>query len=292
MLASSCGLSNASTSAFGRDTPMGQIQHRGVLRVGVERGEPPFASGAPGGPARGFVVGWARVAARALGVRMQVTAAPTAQLVREVDSGGLDMAFPDVAITEAELRPPRHPGKAGLPGYWPAVGVQFADPYFVGHQRLLVPADSPVRQVRSLGARPVCSVVDPATEVPVRSLDRAAKVITRSDPAACVGLLRSGKVAAATSSGPGLLEMMARLHSAGGAGFRIAGDQLSTEGYGVMIAGAEVPGWLSYLNQTYGTDAASATWTRLYRRWIAPYQAGPATPPTMTSEEAAALFPM
>lgn len=272
---------------------MGQIQHRGVLRVGVVADSPPFAS-LKGGSAKGFEVDLARTMSAALGVKLKVKTGSPDALVTETDTGKLDMSFPNIPVTEAEIKPPKDPTKAGLPAGWPQAGVQFVDPFWVGHERLLVPSGSPVKQISALSGKKVCAVIDPATEPSPVAIDPKVRTIEGKDAPACVPLLRSGRVAAATSSDINLMAMLTKLNTdSKDAGYRLVGDQLSTEGYGILVASRGSAGWLSYLNSIYGGTDAQDRWTVLYRRWLAPYHPLPApvSPPTMSVGEAASLFP-
>lgn len=106
---------------------MGQIQARGVMRIGIPSDHPPFAI--TEGPARGFVVDLGRLAAESLGVDPEFVAAPSAELLEMIrldpDECGaeteLDLAFPMVPITEEMI-----------------TAFTFTDPYWVGHTRSLL----------------------------------------------------------------------------------------------------------------------------------------------------------
>jgi ABC-type amino acid transport substrate-binding protein len=108
---------------------MGEIQARGVLRIGIPSDHPPFAIVDDGLAPEGFVVDIGTLIAEALGVEPEFVPAPSAELLElvEVDEDGqpvspdpADLVFPMIPITEELVQ--TH---------------TFTDPYWVGHTRQL-----------------------------------------------------------------------------------------------------------------------------------------------------------
>jgi polar amino acid transport system substrate-binding protein len=291
-LLAACTPSAAGPPTYGDTTVMGMIQKRGVLRVGVLRDSFPF-SFVHNGAVRGFEVDWATAEAKSLGVKMKAIPASPDRLVSLTDAGRVDMSFPNLPVTEAEIKPPGNLAKVGLPPDWPASGAQFVDPFWVGHQRLLVRNGSGITQVNDLEGKKVCAVLDPATEPSPDKIDSKVRVVMRDKPSQCVPLLRSGKVAAATSSDINLMVMMSELNKNGKTTFKLSGDQLSTEGYGILVAGTSSAGWLDHLNSFYGSTNPMDRWVVLYRKWLAGYHPmqPPIAAPGMSTGEAASIFP-
>ena len=109
------------------DSIMGEIQGRGVLRIGIPSDYPPFAIVEDGADPEGFVVDMATLIADALGVDTEFIAAPSDDLLPlvEVDKDGepaasepADIVFPMVPITETLVQ-----------------SHTFTDPYWIGHTR-------------------------------------------------------------------------------------------------------------------------------------------------------------
>lgn len=116
---------------------MGQIQARGVMRIGIPTDRPPFAIVEPGEEPRGFLVDLGTLAAEALGVEPEFVPAPNDDLLdlvygwSEPTGGGpaectgetseADLVFPLVPITEELI-----------------TTYTFTDPFWVGHTRSLV----------------------------------------------------------------------------------------------------------------------------------------------------------
>jgi len=114
---------------------MGQIQARGVMRIGIPSDHPPFAITEDPAPL-GFVVDLGRLAAESLGVDPEFVAAPSSELLEMIDGWStppngkdpqcieeteVDLAFPMVPITEKMI-----------------TAYTFTDPYWVGHTLTLL----------------------------------------------------------------------------------------------------------------------------------------------------------
>ena len=120
---------------------MGQIQARGVMRIGIPTDRPPFAIAEPGEEPGGFLVDFGTLAAEALGVEPEFVLAPNDDLLDLVygwapssigPTGGgppectgetseADLVFPLVPITEEMI-----------------TTYTFTDPFWVGHTRSLI----------------------------------------------------------------------------------------------------------------------------------------------------------
>lgn len=108
---------------------MGQIQARGVMRIGIPSDRPPFAIAEEGTEPQGFVVDLGTLAAESLGVEPEFIAAPSDDLLEMIrldpeecgSETDLDLIFPMVPITEKLI-----------------TNFTFTDPYWVGHTRSLL----------------------------------------------------------------------------------------------------------------------------------------------------------
>jgi ABC-type amino acid transport substrate-binding protein len=105
---------------------MGQIQDRGVLRIGIPSDYPPFAIVEEGKEPEGFLIGFGVLAAESLGVEAEFHPYPNDELLgliadnpkkcaRETE---VDLVFPMEPITEELIQ-----------------SYTFTDPYWVGHTR-------------------------------------------------------------------------------------------------------------------------------------------------------------
>jgi ABC-type amino acid transport substrate-binding protein len=258
------------------DNIMGQIQEEGVLKIGIDKGAAPWSSvpktgenvsGAPSG----FTVELGQLVADSLGVDAQFVAPQDpATLPGMVDNGEVDIAFPLVPITEDLL-----------------VEHGLTDPYWVAHQRLLVPEDSAIDGIDDLAGDSVCSIANEETSVDLELLNPAiADIVLATDEHECLRLIRNGAVAAVT--GPDILLLTIE---AADDDLAIVGDQLSTEGYGAFVSRG-TGGFDGYVDGIFAEADKELDWTKLYGKWITPITGEDPPPfPTMNLEEAAALFP-
>jgi polar amino acid transport system substrate-binding protein len=259
-------------------TKMGAIQQRGSIVIGVPSDRYPFGYvGSPSAPKetpssspKGFTVGLGKLVADALGVKARYIAAPSDKLLGLVDSNQADVVFPMVPITQDAV-----------------AAHTFSDPYFVGHQRLLVPGGSAVRQVADLKGESVCSAIDPKTEFQLTHFDPNIVVLPVTSPTECVKPVDEGKVAAATGADVVLMGIKAQVdHS------QITGDQLTTEGYGAAVNPCD-PGLAEFVSRVFGNAVKEGRWTALYKQWILPASGSNSipNPPTMTVGDAWDLYP-
>ncbi len=250
--------------SYDEETVMGEVQAAGVLEVGVPSDLYPVAHFNADGELEGFGVDLGREVAESLGVRARFITAPSAHLLSNVRDEVLDVAFPSLAVTEQRVR-----------------NNAFTDPYFVGHQRLLVPPGSGIDDVDDLAGE-VCAMVDPATSVSLEALNPNVTVVTRK---LCIG------PEPATGLDLRLIQSLEwHRQREDRRGHRITGDQLTTEGFAaVVVPGASA--WVDYVDAVFDEHKAEGRWAASYERWIEPYLGAAGEPPDMTVEEAAALFP-
>jgi polar amino acid transport system substrate-binding protein len=262
-------------------TKMGQIQQRGTIVIGVPDNFYPFGYvGGPEGSASaqgkgtqqpaGFTVALGKLVAAALGVKAEFLSLPSARLLSALDASEADLVFPMTPITEAAIA--THP---------------FTDPYFIAHQRLLVPQRSSVNNLSALHGKAVCSAIDPKTEIPLTLLDPGISLFSVTSALRCSAPLEANRAVAATASDAALMGLMAALP-----GSRIVGDQLTTEGYGAAVDPCDA-GFAQFVTRVFADAKSAGQWTALYRRWVQPASGTDSTPPapTMTVIDASDLFP-
>lgn len=281
-------------------TVMGRVQEAGMLKTGLPVDRPAFAiassacsSSAPCDGVEGFAFELAQEVADALRVDLEVYAVPNDELIPLVEDEMVDLAFPMVPITESLVR--KH---------------SFTDPFLVGHQRIMVPEDiaAPEEFVledlattesSSEAADRVCEYVFPEVGVPVAELDLGLEVQQVEEPQACGALFLKGEIAGAVGHDlplAGIIPFLAGTCGEGGCPGvpplpRFVGDQLSTEGYGALVPSGE-SAWNDFVTQVIEESQQEGRWTALYERWLQPLLGGEIpTPPGMSVEEAAALFP-
>lgn len=254
--------------SFDSDSLLGAIQEEGELVAAIPAGAPPLSFTSHDGEPRGLAVAVGRWIAEGLGVEATFIPAPEDEVVQMVEDGRADIAFPSTPITSAILRE-----------------TTFSNPYYLGHQRLLVAQGSPVRDVYDLAGKKVCSVLAP-TEVPLNGIVPTVEVIEAGTAADCARSVKRGEVAAGTASDLALIGVVSKTE-----GLQITGDQLNTQGYGIVFepGASSAADFADRLLVQARVDDLFVDW---YARWVGPYITDPLPDaPELSAEEAAALFP-
>ena len=262
---------------------MGEIQARGVLRVGVpDEDWVPFWFDPEGSlVGAGFVVAMSQELAAALGVDVRFVEIDQDYVLLKTGRGltrAVDIAFAPIPTTESVAR---HHG--------------ITHPYWVGHQRLLVPSGSGIGSLDDVGGTSaVCSILDETTGLPATDVNEDLKELP-SDVRGCARLLRSGDVEAVTAPDVVLMSVWAELTDCRqpcppSTDYEIVGDELTTAGYGAFVP-LGTGGWTKFVDATWAETDFEGDWMRFYEKWISPYGIDLDAPPEMRIEEAAGLFP-
>lgn len=281
-------------------TVMGRVQEAGVLKTGLPNDRQAFAlassecsSAAPCDGVEGFAFELAQEVADALRVDHEVYAVPNDELISLIEGGEVDLAFPMVPITESLVR--KH---------------SFTDPFLVGHQRVMVPGEIAeteefvLEDLATTGASPaatgkVCEFIFPDVGISVSELGLDLEVQQVGEPQGCGALFLKGEIAAAVGHDlplAGIIPFLAGTCGEGGCPGvpplpRFVGGQLSTEGYGALVPSGE-SAWNDFVTQVIEESQQEGRWTTHYGEWLQPLLGGEIpSPPGMSVEEAAALFP-
>lgn len=251
---------------------MGAIQERGNIVIGIRANAAPLGSVAKSsGRARGLTARLGNYLARKLGVEARYVPGSTARLIEMVEAGDADIAFVTAPLTERAVR-----------------GHSFADPYYIGHQRLLVPEG--VEAVSDLRGTTVCSAVDDLTGVFLDRLDPSVRLLQTDRVKQCIDWLRRGRADAATAVDSTLVSIKLALDRREGTGrWRVEGPQLSTVGFAPVVPPG-LPAYESFVGAVLTRAVTDGLWARAYEDLLAPHL-GPSDPPELSREEAAALYP-
>jgi ABC-type amino acid transport substrate-binding protein len=248
---------------------MGRIQDAGVLRVAVEDDAAPWSELEGSSPV-GFTVELGRLVGEELGVETEFVTADGGDMIPMVQIGDVVLAFTLVPITERLL-----------------LSNGLSDPYWIGHQRLLVPSDSDIAGVDDLNGVDVCSLADPNTGIDITTVNPGVgEVVLETSRQECLTAIQEGDAQAVTGPDVLLLTLAAQDPT-----LKIVGDQLTTAGYGAVVDQA-TGGFNTFVDTVLAEIDREQRWAALYDEWLSPVTGDEAPPfPTMTLEEAAALFP-
>ena len=254
--------------AYERDTTMGRLQREGAITIALPGGLGPFASIDGNGSAEGFVAELAAEMVAALGVDAEYVAASGEEALELVKEGEVDLAFPNVGITESLARQ-----------------NTLSAPYWVAHKRLLVPRSSDLQSVADLGSRAVCQYEEERTRIDIADLVPDADVTDASDFEECARALQNG-TEAATAPDIYLMALATELER-----YEIRGEQLSSSGYGVALP-EDAADMRTFVNTVLTDVKSEGRWLEFYEEWLAPVaNREDVNAPDLTLEEAATLWP-
>lgn len=167
----------------------------------------------------GMDVDVARAVAEKLGyTEDQITfkESPSAQRETMLETGQVDMIFATYSITDSRKEK-----------------VQFAGPYFVAGQDLLVAADSDIAGPEDLDKKLLCSVTGSTSAVNVQEAVPGVQLQEYASYSECVEQLANGTVDAVTTDDVILAGFAAQEQYAGK--FKVVGAPFSEENYGVGL---------------------------------------------------------
>ncbi len=243
------------------------------MRVAIDTNWAPFGTGTSTDP-RGFAADLGVFVAGEMGMETEFIAATSSdEVVDLVTEGGADLGFAAIELTEENVR-----------------NSSLTDPFFIAHQRLLVPAGSGIEDIEDLAGKRVCEVVGEDTGVSMNELAEGVEVAAESDLQACIEKMRRS-ASDAISAPDGHLLPWLEPSGAPSLEFVMVGDEATTVGWGA-IASPELSGLVGHFNDSLTEAKVDGDWSKWYARWIEPFTGQPdAEPPDLSLEEAAALFP-
>ena len=277
---------------------MAAIQAAGVLRVAVPPDAAPFSFTGDSGQAEGFLIDLGTHIADALEVDAEFIFADSQDMATLV--GGDDPDRRVIGDQDADLAFPLFPVDEHFYKVRSReLGTDLTTPFFVGHQRLLVPEGSSIEETIDLATNQrVCAFIDPIAGVPIEEIEPDAneEASTLDDCVAALveavtpGFAWGGEVGAAAAMETDLLLMLADIQDIDpGAALQIVGEQASTAGYAPIVV-RNMNAWAS---DAFIDMREDGRWVEAYNEWIAPLTGEEvAEPPSMTLEEAAALYPI
>jgi polar amino acid transport system substrate-binding protein len=234
------------------------IRRRGLVVVGIDQNTNPLSFRDPvTGELRGFLVDLSREVARDLvgdpdKVDFRLLTEP--ERMPAVQNKTVDILTKATTITC-----PR------------AEEIAFSTVYFEGHQRLLVPRDSPVRGPADLAGKRVCSGLATTSIATVARVAPAATIVGVQNFDDCLVALQQGQVDAASTDDSLLVGMAGQDPN-----LEIVGPSLENEPYGIGVNKTEED-LVRAVNTSLERIRRDGTWEALYRKWFS--MLGPASPP-------------
>ena len=255
---------------FPADSTMAAIQENGEIVIGVKYDVPPFGFVEPGSDdPQGFDVDLGTIIAEELGVEPVFREAISDNRIPFLQNGEVDLILSTMTITtdrDAE--------------------IDFSRPYYIAHQRILVPKGSDIGGLEDLGGKKVCTVVGSTGEATLKDKAKDAKRTTVDSYSECLELLQNGAVDAEISDDVILAGQVIQDDS-----LELVGDFLTDEPYGVGIPDGQTD-MQGFVDGVIEGTFEDGTWDDLYQEWVGQYTGEEADhPERLTLQDALDLFP-
>jgi glutamate transport system substrate-binding protein len=255
---------------FPADSTMGKIVEKGEIVIGVKYDVPPFGFVEPGSDEpQGFDVDLGTRIAEELGVTPVFREAISDNRIPFLQNGEVDLILSTMTITtdrDAE--------------------IDFSRPYYIAHQRILVPTDSDIEGIEDLAGKKVCTVLGSTGESTLKADAKEAKRTTVDSYSECLELLQNGAVDAEISDDVILAGQVIQDDS-----LHLVGDFLTDEPYGVGIPDGQTD-MQGFVDGVIEETFEDGTWDELYEEWVGQYTGEEADhPERLTLQDALDLFP-
>ncbi|MCX4988016.1 MULTISPECIES: glutamate ABC transporter substrate-binding protein [unclassified Streptomyces] len=213
--ATACGSDDKDDSGSSSASPGG-----GKIKVGIKYDQPGLGLKQPDGSFAGFDVDVATYVAKQLGYKPdQIEFVETKSADRENALARGDVKFIAATYSITDERKQK---------------VDFAGPYLLAHQDLLVKADSDINKGTDLNGKKLCSVTGSTSAQNVKdTIAPKANLRKYSGYSECIAGLQSGAVDAVTTDDSILAGFAAQDKYKGQ--FKLAGLKLSNENYGIGV---------------------------------------------------------
>jgi glutamate transport system substrate-binding protein len=246
---------------YSEDTVMGEIQERGHIVIAIADDAHPLGYVDQSDQAQGFTAELGRFMAEQLGVEPRFITGSSNQIVELPENGTADIAFPALTITEPLVRK-----------------FQLSDPYYVAHQRQLVRTGEDAADLVTY-----CATGNEETLV---TPPGEGVTTVFQEPLECLRLLLGDTVDAVTA--PDYL--LAGLRAGRPGRLEVVDEQWTTEGLGAVIEKGAAA-WTDYVNGVFVLAKQEGVWQEAFEATIGGPLGLEVEPPSITAEEAAALYP-
>jgi putative glutamine transport system substrate-binding protein len=140
--------------------------------------------------------------------------------------------------------------------------IDFSRVYFMAGQSLLVPNNSPIKDVKDTAGKTVATAKGATSGKNLQALVPNAKIELFENYADAFSALRAGRVDALTTDDSILMGMQQQDPR-----FKIVGGQFTQEPYGIGVDKSHKD-LLNYVNQFLDDIMKDGTYARLYKKWF------------------------
>jgi ABC-type amino acid transport substrate-binding protein len=258
----------ADVEKFDAGTPLGDIQEKGEIVIGVKYDVPPFGFNNPkSGKVEGFDVDLGQAVADKLGVKPKFIEAISDNRIPFLQDGTADLILSTMTINEERV------GQ-----------IEFSDPYYIAKGRILVKKDnSDITGVDSLAGKNVCTALGSTYEATLKEQAPDAKLKLVDSYSECLESLQNGSVDAISTDDVILTGMIIQDDS-----LKLVGDELSQEPYGAGMKKGNTD-LQEFVNGVFSEYKEDGRYAETYEKWVGQYTDTEAEPPDMTVDEAVEL---
>jgi ABC-type amino acid transport substrate-binding protein len=258
----------AEVEKFDAGTPLGDIQEKGEIAIGVKYDVPPFGFNNPSsGKVEGFDVDLGQAIADKLGVEPKFIEAISDNRIPFLQDGTADVILSPMTINEERV------GQ-----------IEFSDPYYIAKGRILVKEDnSEITGVDSLGGKNVCTALGSTYEATLKDQAPDAKLKLVDSYSECLESLQNGSVDAISTDDVILTGMIIQDDT-----LKLVGDELSQEPYGAGIKKGNTE-LQEFVNGVFSEYKDDGRYDETYEKWVGQYTDTEAEVPTISVDEAVEL---
>jgi glutamate transport system substrate-binding protein len=258
----------AEVQEFEPGTPLGDIQQKGEITIGVKYDVPPFGFNNPQtNEVEGFDVDLGKAVAERLGVEPKFIEAISDNRIPFLQDGTADLILSTMTINEERV------GQ-----------IDFSDPYFIAKGRILVKEDNTeITGVDSLAGKSVCTALGSTYEATLKEQAPDAKLKLVDSYSECLESIQNGSVDAVSTDDVILTGMIIQDDS-----LKMVGDELTQEPYGAGIKKGNTE-LVDFVNETFDELNSSGRYDELFQKWVGQYTGAKPAYPDMTVDEAVEL---
>ncbi|MFI7406827.1 glutamate ABC transporter substrate-binding protein [Streptomyces sp. NPDC049541] len=248
--ATACGSNNSNSNSNSSSSGGGK-----KIKIGIKYDQPGIGLKEPNGTFSGFDVDVATYVAGKLGYKPnQIDFVETKSADREnaLQRGDVKFIVASYSITDERKQK-----------------VDFAGPYFLAHQDLLVKKDSKITKGTDLNGKKLCSVTGSTSAQKIVKIAPKVNLKENSGYSECVASLQSGAVDALTTDDSILAGYAAQSQYKGQ--FKLLGLKLSNENYGIGVKKGDTA-TLNKINDALKSMVSDGTWKKDVEKNFGPAQ--------------------
>lgn len=258
------GTGQAEVRKFPANTTMGKIQAKGEIPIGVKFDVPPFGFKNPQtNQVEGFDVDFGNQVAKELGVKPKFVEAISDNRIPFLKKGTVDLVLSTMTINPMRDKE-----------------IDFSEPYYIAHGRILVPKGSAIKGVEGLAGKNVCTVLGSTYEETLKKQAPKAKPKLVDTYSECFELIQNKSVDAVATDDVILTGMIIQDRN-----LQLVGQELTTEPYGAGIKEGDKE-FQKFVSDVFAKMERDGGWERSYQKWVGRYTGVKQQPPTLTLQQA------